>query len=39
MGCAASFSKMLGPIAMSMEKVEHQKNTLDKHKKKHDARH
>lgn len=33
MGCAASFSKMLGPIAMSMEKVEHQKNTLDKHKK------
>ena len=27
MGCAASFPKMLGPVAMSMEKVEHQKNT------------
>ncbi len=25
MGCAASFPKMLGPVAMSMEKVEHQK--------------
>ena len=35
MGYATSFPKMLGPVAMSMEKVEHQKNTHVTHTHTH----